>query len=178
MFRDLTQGIAAAHGMSRSKGWYDNGIPNVPEKLMLIVTELSEARGCIQDGHRLRDLWEEDGTGKPEGFGHELADAAIRVMDLAGYLNLPLSVHVWGTDPGLAVAPSVDKGIMDLVDDVSAAMEAYRKSAEADFRMYLELFVGRLWVYAHHWGLDLIACIETKHAFNGTRPYRHGGKRA
>lgn len=60
----------------------------IPEKLMLVVSELSEALEEYRDGQppaATRYV-----RGKPEGFPTELADAVIRIADLAGHLEIDL----------------------------------------------------------------------------------------
>lgn len=58
----------------------------IPEKLALIHGEISEALECYRDDQ----LYEYEENGKPEGFGVELADAVIRILDLAGALGIDL----------------------------------------------------------------------------------------
>lgn len=51
---------------------------------MLVVSELSEALEVWRDPQKsITATYIELGTGKPEGFGTELADAVIRIADLA-----------------------------------------------------------------------------------------------
>lgn len=105
----------AVHQNAIDKGFYEGVEFNVPEKLALIHSEISEA---LED-YRLPDrevneIWfNDDKNGQPEGFPIELADAVIRILDLA-----------------------------------------------------------------EHAGIDMQFALLTKHNFNTTRPYRHGGKRA
>ena len=78
-----------SHTASVKTGWYNNldGSPkqrNVGEQLMLIVSEISEA----MEGHR-KDLMD-DKLPHRKMIEVELADAIIRIFDLAGSLNLDL----------------------------------------------------------------------------------------
>jgi len=56
---------------------------NVPEKLMLVVSELSEAL----EEYRKEPV-------DAIRFGEEIADAVIRLFDLAGSLGLPLEAQI------------------------------------------------------------------------------------
>jgi NTP pyrophosphatase (non-canonical NTP hydrolase) len=81
------------HALAVEKGWWDGQI-NLPEKLCLVHSEISEAleeyrRGTID----LRDAYEGEG-GKPEGFSVELADAVIRILDLCGWLGIDLEAEI------------------------------------------------------------------------------------
>lgn len=95
---------AVAHGF-----WEDADNANLPTKLMLIVSELSEALEEFRHGEM--DVYytippmvfgDESKTyisptspnAKPEGFGIELADALIRILDLAGFLGLDMGALV------------------------------------------------------------------------------------
>jgi NTP pyrophosphatase (non-canonical NTP hydrolase) len=63
-------------------------VPNpsiVPEKLMLIVSELGEAVEAHRKGAKDQHLPQFD------GLTAELADAVIRILDLAHHCNLPLA---------------------------------------------------------------------------------------
>ena len=75
------------HQNAVEHGWWENGSGNIPELLMLIVSEVSEALEAFR-----RDEMETYYTpeGKPEGFWTELSDAVIRIMDLAGAYNVDL----------------------------------------------------------------------------------------
>lgn len=127
--RDMAE---RSHALSRAKGWWDKdpALPFVPEKLMLIVSEASEALESYRKNEPLSfyvcpkcppniesvsvenfDCERCSSTPKPEGMASELADILIRCGDLAGRL-----------------------------------------------------------------GIDLERAVEEKHAYNLTRPHRHGGK--
>lgn len=84
----------------------------ITEKLALIHEEISEALGEIRSGNAADRVYyrgdglewdsqkyDTDGVGripmrKPEGFGIELADAAIRIADLAFLLDLDLDALI------------------------------------------------------------------------------------
>lgn len=84
---------AACHGASLKAGWWKNlmtGEPTITEphivgeKLMLVVSEVAEA----MEGHR-KNL-NDDKLPHRSMVEVELADAVIRIFDLAGALNLDL----------------------------------------------------------------------------------------
>lgn len=98
---DVEQALAGAealqrvcHGLAAKSGWWSDrktGEPltrhqvNVAEKLCLIHSEISEA----MEGDR-KDLMD-DKLPHRKMLEVELADALIRIFDLAGFLNLDLA---------------------------------------------------------------------------------------
>lgn len=82
MLDDLAQQI---HRDNREAGWWNTDEPvdrQVPTKLLLIHSEISEA----MEGHR-RGLMD-DHLPERKMIEVELADAIIRILDLAGALDL------------------------------------------------------------------------------------------
>jgi len=93
---------ALCHGAAKTSGWWTNlktgwdstpeshDVPykelqfSVPEKLMLIVTEVSEG----MEGFR-KNL-NDDKLPQYKNLDVELADALIRIHDLAGAMKIPL----------------------------------------------------------------------------------------
>jgi NTP pyrophosphatase (non-canonical NTP hydrolase) len=79
----------AVYTTALNHGWWDDENPNIPEKIALMHSELSEAleeyrNGDSPTGFRLSN------TGKPEGFSVELADVIIRVLDLCGHYGIDI----------------------------------------------------------------------------------------
>lgn len=101
--KSIDDWVDDVHALAVSKGWWD-GVeePSADEilaKMMLVVSELSEAAERVRSpDFNPREFWAEPGPhgmqGKPEGFGVEMADAFIRMMDLCGKLRVPLEQRI------------------------------------------------------------------------------------
>lgn len=81
--------------IARDHGFEAAGPVLFPEKLMLIVSELSEALEELRSGRRLTETYFRP-DGKPEGIPSELADAVIRIADLceANGIDLDEAIRV------------------------------------------------------------------------------------
>lgn len=83
------------HENNRVHGFYDNTSDpeNIDRKLMLAVGELAEAQEELRSGRAFTEVYysHPDTNPKPEGFGIELADAVIRILDLAEYCGIDLA---------------------------------------------------------------------------------------
>lgn len=84
------------HALAVAKGWYENA-PHAGDltwllaRLALVHSEVSEASECVRDG----DLSPHLGvTGKPSGLPSELADAVIRILDLAESIGIDVQEAV------------------------------------------------------------------------------------
>lgn len=111
--------IKDSHEMATKKGFWENPDRNVPEMLMLIVSELAEALEALRKEHNAQkyivddlyadlqiDLTDEEYTfnvlswkenfekGVKSSFEDELADVAIRLFDLCGGLKIDLAKHI------------------------------------------------------------------------------------
>jgi len=83
--------VAEAHTTALDKGWwegFEDAEQRVPEALAAIHSEVSEA---FEAYRRDETSYRERADGKPEGFGVELADAIVRIADLAGALGVDLT---------------------------------------------------------------------------------------
>lgn len=90
-----------ASALAKENGWHDNapGVGEGPDfgyathvdwilsKLMLAVTEISEAVDELRNPENTPDRVYTSGNGKPEGFPVEIADTFIRLADLYGTLE-------------------------------------------------------------------------------------------
>lgn len=82
------------HQLSVNAGWYQDPNTklmvhrNVPEMLMLTVSEIAEAMEAVRKNKR------DDHLPHRAGVEVELADAVIRICDLAGCLGLDLGAAI------------------------------------------------------------------------------------
>lgn len=105
----ITELVKESYDITEEKGFHQEPI-NIGEKLMLIVSELSEAleahrsrRLIAKEHQRLLEFYIDDITtvGNKEfeifikdSFEDELADVIIRIGDLCGLLDIDLESHV------------------------------------------------------------------------------------
>lgn len=84
--------IAVEHGFWGDAANYADAV-YLGNKLMMVVREVSEAQEELRDHHPADEKYYR-ADGKPEGFGFEVADAIIRLMDLAEYLDLDMTALI------------------------------------------------------------------------------------
>jgi NTP pyrophosphatase (non-canonical NTP hydrolase) len=114
----MEQLIKKAHEMAKEKGFWETE-RNVPEALLLIISEVSEATEALRKDHYadkgvVKDLYNDIEINKYEdefnimsgpwkagfeanvksSFEDEIADVAIRLFDLCGGLGIDLQKHI------------------------------------------------------------------------------------
>lgn len=80
MRMDEVHANAVAHGWWDDTTSFDDRLAKIPEKILLVHCELSEAIEEYRKGN-IQLYFDKE---KPEGVFVELADAIIRILDLAG----------------------------------------------------------------------------------------------
>jgi len=90
MMSEIQQLQQRIHKNAVEHGWYDSDV-NIPEKLCLIHSEVSEA---LEDYRKDNMGISYEENGKPVGFDTELADIVIRVLDLAQYMGVDIKKAV------------------------------------------------------------------------------------
>jgi hypothetical protein len=180
--------VAEIHADNVAAGWWTDlktgesliGKRNVPEMLCLIHSEISEAFDGMSQ--RLPD----DKLTHRMMFEVELADAVIRIFDLAGgtQVNLGWAVtEAHHNAPASIYGPNPLVRLMTVHSHISAAMEAYRKADKTRFDEALGEAVWAICAIAMGQGLDLSGAIQEKRAYNRHRAdhkrenrLAHGGK--
>lgn len=79
------------HKIASEKGFWDDKDFNISEKLMLIVSEIGEACEALRKDNRQEpgQKWLKD------TFEDELADAMIRILDLAEKLDIDMNWQIF-----------------------------------------------------------------------------------
>ena len=149
--------VPIAHKMAIAKGWWQDGIENRPmsEIIANFHAEVSEAWEEYRAGRM--ETWYAEGSAKPEGFWIEIADLLIRYADAVG-----AGREQYGYSCMLMIKPSVAEFVVSLHRQIGT---------NSNVAAFCEQFAGFHVV-------DLYSAVRTKLAYNATRPYRHGGKKA
>ena len=90
---DLREVQRAVWSTAEEHGWHEE-IDSIPVKLLMIHSEVSEALEEYRNTPpecEVSYLYYRVDSDKPEGFGVELADIVIRVLDLAEMLDIDLT---------------------------------------------------------------------------------------
>jgi NTP pyrophosphatase (non-canonical NTP hydrolase) len=66
-----------------NKGFWEAS-DNIPEKVMLVVTELAEGV----------EAYRNDRLSGKDGFAEEMADAVIRIFDICGHLDIDIEDEI------------------------------------------------------------------------------------
>jgi hypothetical protein len=197
---DWSELAAKVHALAVDKGWWEGGVDkrDVAEIVNNLHAEVSEAWEEWRAGRM--DTWYshegievascgdidapanvESGCWKPEGFWVEIADLCIRLLDTVGACGWELetpcdwTAKTWEGTPIPSIVSSAHGSISNMTG-IAAVLGGTAWSYRAE-GVATDLLEGCL-AFAELHGVDLLALIDLKHAYNQTRAYRHGDKRA
>jgi hypothetical protein len=120
---------------------------------------------------------------KPEGVGSEVADVAIRLLDMAdvfGYAIDRETIRSWRGDYRLVTSLRTFGDYCAYLHlRISYVLEAYlyrtvSDSVPGDMSFGLTVTLSSLEQMCETFDLDLESEVARKMAYNATRPYRHG----
>ena len=186
--------IRESHAMAVAKGWWDGDGPSVVSQVNNFHEEISEAWKEWRHG-RMETWYSAGGTklgpgdleyiathpehprAKPEGFWVEIANLCIRIADTMGAYGWEYrDCHclLW------ASLPEFISHLARLVGNMT-----FRNRLTSDDSFWIDdsgrmasVVIGIVFATAEHHGIDLLAVIREKMAYNSTQPVRHGGLRA
>lgn len=183
-----------AYDIACKHGWYEQKRSNMHE-LMLVVSELGEAVNADRNGkyanrERFENVLKEYHVPLSYAFNQcikdtvedELADAAIRILSLAGLNSADLEEE-----------PFSEEGLEKLVKAANNGLTISDNPEKITFPEELSIvFLGimgvlqegtymgdvllNIYVIAYRRGIDLKWHIEQKMKYNEERPYKHNKK--
>lgn len=173
---DLNAFAQEVHANAVAKGFWDTDRP-WGETIALIHAELSEAleehrASRPRIWHTPPDHWATRIWGlppqsgvKPEGWGIELADAAIRILDLMAH-------EAWAVPLDGGPVVDIDEGFPTLIAEAhKITSETYVFEADSTRAMWLDMLLCLL---LEAIGDDWPKILRAKHAYNLTRERLHG----
>lgn len=182
---NITEWAKEIHENAVAHGWWETK-RSTGEVIALIHSELSEALEEARDNRPMMYVLGPNGEEictpcyfngrKPEGIAVELADAVIRVLDMAEHMAAPMKKYAKVRKELKKAEKAKDFGseiawLHCLVVDLHAGL--VEQNAEAILVALLSI-VAEVDLYLQKQGLDLWQVIELKHNYNKGRPYKHG----
>lgn len=183
-----------AYDIACKHGWYEQKRSNMHE-LMLVVSELGEAVNADRNGkyanrERFENVLKEYHVPLSYAFNQcikdtvedELADAAIRILSLAGLNSSDLEEEPFSEEFLEKLVKAANNGltISDNPENItfpeelsmvfSGIMEVLTKGASMGDVLL------NIYVIAYRRGIDLKWHIEQKMKYNEERPYKHNKK--
>ncbi len=150
---------------AQKHGWWDKERP-VPEMLALLHSEVSEAFEAYCEDKFDTTLSD---SGKPEGFYSEIADVVIRALDMAGGAQVNLNF-----DQDRRLYSGEENLLLHLHKSISDALEHLRLGTSEMYGNDLSKIISVCFSFDSDFEPFLMNEIERKHAYNKTRPFKHG----
>jgi hypothetical protein len=172
---DLALLAQDVHATAVEKGWWEGGERDLDDQFNNYVAEIMEAWEEYRSNRLPTDIYYNEPGNKPEGIPIELADLLIRILDSCENYGYDLAGKVAETYMGLK-ADTFAGNIRELWQLVGAASDCLH--VLPGFGHGLERVVAYLLLMCEHHSIDLAKAVRIKVAFNETRSYRHGGKKA
>lgn len=196
---DFNRLAKSIHENAKAKGWWEQPRA-ISELLQLCISEISEATECVRDGEpdihfgklgcemsaefAMKKNWDLCPKGlymlspceelemlKPEGEAVELADCAIRLLDIAGAYSMDV-------DPGRRYLDHINFDSSDFESPLTIHYTII-KSLCCEFTIQ-KVVNGSLFLIQQYFeakGWDFEDVMELKNEYNKIRAFRHGGKK-
>ncbi len=188
---------AEVHQLAVDHGWWDPK-PSFADIVVMCHSELSEAveeyrvgrpmvyRVCGMDGSATcaldcgvpcqYDPCEHRGA-KPEGVAVEMGDCILRILDVLAEAGVDIDGSLWREDAaGKDLIETVAK-CHYLISTAWTVCSASLGLKDCRYVYYMLACMATILAWAHQNNVDMEAVLRAKHAYNKTRPYRHGGKK-
>jgi NTP pyrophosphatase (non-canonical NTP hydrolase) len=177
---NLNQLAKQIHQNNKQKGFWDNERSN-SELLMLVICELAEAVEADRKGRYANrtQMYAALRTNKDfvtyfeyfikDTFEDEMADAIIRLLDMAAARGIELSTNIGFIETeGTKIYKQISKieAIFEIVHIVYYIGVASLKG--------INFVLNTLFQMCKHWGIDIEWHIMQKIQYNKTRPHKHG----
>jgi len=163
---DLNELAHQIHQQNVDLGWWDEP-REAGTLLMLVVSEIAEA----MEGER-KDLMDNHLTHRKMAEV-ELADAVIRLLDIAGYYNLTLSFNFNENNLNQELnflGKKKGSQLLAIVDIITLAAYGSLSISQASSNMAISEAIEFIYYYASLYNYDIDSAMLEKIEYNRTRP--------